>query len=538
MSATVLALAGIAAATLVSEDATAVATGIAIAEGRLAPLPGIAACALGIYVGDLGLWAAGRFGGPRVLALPRLAKYQRVVGGLAGLVDRHPALAILASRFTPGARLPLYVAAGARGTRRRVFFLWSFIAVAVWTPLIVVSIALAGDAIARPIDAWLGTGWIVRASLVVAAFVGLGKAAAAPQLDLELRARRWRAAIDRWRRWEFWPAWLFNVPIVLWVVCLALRYRSLTLFTLANPGMPLGGFVGESKSDILARLPQEFVLPWATIETGSIQTRLDAVRTTMASRGWHFPLVFKPDVGQRGAGVRWVRDDKGAWAYLSAERGRVVIQVPHEGPFEAGLFYVRKPSERVGRLFSVTDKRFPAVVGDGMATVADLVQRHPRYRLQENVFSSRLREQWRRVPSPGERVALGMAGNHCQGTEFLDGAWLATPELARRIDAISRQVPGFNFGRFDVRYSDRGRFMAGMDVHVVELNGVTSEATHIYDPSASLIDGWRTLMRQWSLAFAIGEEHRQRGLRPPALGELVRATWTFLRHSDRQTASD
>jgi membrane protein DedA with SNARE-associated domain len=538
MSATTLALAGIAAATLVSEDATAVATGLAVAEGRLAPLPAIAACAIGIYLGDLGLWAAGRFGGSRVLALPGLAKYQHVVGGLAGLVDRHPALAILASRFTPGARLPLYVAAGARGNRRRVFFLWSFIAVAIWTPLIVVSIALAGDAIAGPIDTWLGSGWIVRASLVAAAFVGLRKAAAAPRLDLESRTRRWRAAIDRWRRWEFWPAWLFNVPIVLWVACLALRYRSLTLFTLANPGIPLGGFVGESKSDILAKLPQDCVLPWATIETGSVQTRLDAVRTAMATRGWQFPLVFKPDVGQRGAGVRWVRDDEGARAYLSAERGRVVIQVPHDGPFEAGLFYVRKPSERVGRLFSITDKRFPAVVGDGIATVEELVARHPRYRLQERVFSARLREQWRRVPSPGERVALGMAGNHCQGTEFLDGTWLATPALARRIDAIARQVPGFHFGRFDVRYSDRGRFMAGHDIHVVELNGVTSEATHIYDPSASLVDGWRTLMRQWSLAFAIGEEHRQKGLRPAALRELVRATWTFLRHSARQTAWD
>jgi hypothetical protein len=233
-----------------------------------------------------------------------------------------------------------------------------------------------------------------------------------------------------------------------------------------------------------------------------------------------------------------VRDDEGARAYFSAERGRVVIQVPHEGPFEAGLFYVRKPSERVGRLFSVTDKRFPEVVGDGLATVEELVGRHPRYRLQERVFSARLREQWSRVPAPGERVALAMAGNHCQGTEFLDGTWLATPELECRVDAIARQVPGFNFGRFDVRYSDRARFMAGHDLHVVELNGVTSEATHIYDPSASLIDGWRTLMCQWSLAFAIGEEHRQRGLQPPALRSVALATWRFLRHSDRQTASD
>jgi hypothetical protein len=99
-------------------------------------------------------------------------------------------------------------------------------------------------------------------------------------------------------------------------------------------------------------------------------------------------------------------------------------------------------------------------------------------------------------------------------------------------------VPGFFFGRFDVRYRDRARFMAGEDLAIIELNGVTSEATHIYDPSTRLVRAWATLMRQWAIAFAIGAEHRRRGLRPTPISTLLRTIWTFARKRDVAKVSD
>jgi len=43
---------------------------------------------------------------------------------------------------------------------------------------------------------------------------------------------------------------------------LGLKHRSLTVFTAANPGIASGGFVGESKSGILAKLTRvpDFIL--------------------------------------------------------------------------------------------------------------------------------------------------------------------------------------------------------------------------------------------------------------------------------------
>jgi len=130
-----------------------------------------------------------------------------------------------------------------------------------------------------------------------------------------------------------------------------------------------------------------------------------------------------------------------------------------------------------------------------------------------------------RVPAPGERVVLEERGNHCHGCEFRDGGHLETPSLATAIEEVSRRIDGFFFGRYDVRGRTVEDIQAGR-FKVIELNGVSSEATNIYDPGNSLREAYRTLFRQWELAFRIGSANRARGVRPtPAptlLGRLFR----------------
>ena len=70
---------------------------------------------------------------------------------------------------------------------------------------------------------------------------------------------------------------------------------------------------------------------------------------------------------------------------------------------------------------------------------------------------------------------------------------------------------GFYYGRFDIRTSNVDEFMRGRAYHVLEANGVTSEATHIYDPENSLVDAYRVLFEQWRLAFAIGKKNHENG---------------------------
>jgi len=55
------------------------------------------------------------------------------------------------------------------------------------------------------------------------------------------------------------------------------------------------------------------------------------------------------------------------------------------------------------------------------------------------------------------------------------------------------------------RYAEAEAFKRGEDFAVLELNGVTSESTNLYDPSWPLPRVYRTLFAQWSLCFAIGD---------------------------------
>jgi membrane protein DedA with SNARE-associated domain len=512
-------------ATFVSEDLTCIAAGLLIARGDLPMMPAMIACALGIYLGDLGLWMAGRALGTRVLAWPRVSAIvpARNVEHFGAWLEMHARSAIIGSRFAPGTRLPLYIAAGASRSSFVTFAAWSLAAVGLWTPLLVGLSATLGDDVAQGIGRWIAAGRIITTITGCLAVVTW-------RLGLRLASQRGRqraaAALARLWRWEFWPMWLFYLPVALWTAYLAMRYRGYRTVTAANPGMPDGGVVGESKFEILSRLPAEWIISSAIVDAGSVDARIHSLAACMRDRGWAFPLVLKPDVGQRGTGVRLARTAAVAADYLTRVPGRVLVQPYDPGPFEAGVFYYRMPGSRAGRILAITDKHFPILAGDGASTIEDLVWAHPRYRMQARTFVSRFGDLARRVPTAGERVTLGIAGNHAQGTMFKDGRAMITPALEARIDAIAREYDGFFIGRFDIRYRDRAAFMNGDDLVIVELNGATAECTNIYDPDRSLLSAYRQLFLQWSLVFAIGAANRRHG-RPVSsaarLLELLRA---------------
>jgi hypothetical protein len=402
----------------------------------------------------------------------------------------------------------LYLAAGAFGARPRSFFLWTFVAVLLWTPLVV-----------------LGTSRSVVAGIAALAVIHLAK-----RIDWRHAWPRVCARIARWRRWEFWPSAILYAPVAAHIVRLAITHRGLATLSAANPGIPEGGFVGESKAAILAQLPQRWTLRSTVIGDGGTEARLDDLRQLIEYGEYEFPLVLKPDAGQRGIGVRVVHSLGDAREYFAIQPGAVVVQRFHPGPFEAGIFYFRRPGEGRGRIFSVTSKRFPVLTGDGRSTLEKLIWMHPRFRLQASIFLRRHAGEKDRVLAEGERFQLAIAGNHAQGTMFVDGAHLVTPELERRIDEIARQVPGFYIGRFDVRYADVEAFRRGEDLAIVELNGVTSEATHIYDPQLTLWNAWRVLCRQWTLVFEIGAANRERGHAAVATRRLLWLSLQHLRH--------
>ena len=510
----------IAAATLVSEDLTCIATGLLVSRGTLAFGPGVVACFVGIVGGDLLLYAAGRYlGRPALKRRPlRWLLTDADLARTSVWFERKGPALVLTSRFVPGTRLPTYVAAGVLHTRFLPFLGFFLLAAAVWTPLLVALAVLYGEAVLAAFAVYsrwsfpllLGSALIllVVVKVLIPLFTWRGR---------RLLLSRWR----RLTRWEFWPPWVFYPPVAVYVLWLGVRYRSLLLFTAANPGIPAGGVVGESKWDILRSfagpasvLPAMAFLPG---DTTAAQRRAQ-VDSFMAERGLGWPLVVKPDVGERGAGVTIVRSRDQLHRVLQHAGGALLVQEYLPGR-EYGIFYHRKPDDPAGRIFSITDKRLPTVTGDGVSTLEALILRGERTVCIARMLLERHATRLWDVPADGEVVALVDLGTHCRGAAFFDGTALRTVTLEATIDRISRNFTGFYFGRYDVR-ADSDEALRQGHFKVIELNGVASEATSIYDPKYRLVDAYRILRQQWRTAFEIGAANRAAGARPASLNEL------------------
>ena len=312
-------------------------------------------------------------------------------------------------------------------------------------------------------------------------------------------------SLKKWRYFEFWPAPLFYLPIIPCYVYFSIKYRSLLAPFYANPNIENGGLIGESKWDFLKYLDPQApatLLAFRVSRGSNPHKNIEQIEKQIDFR---YPMICKPDVGQRGFGVRIIRDTKALLEYLQNANFDVIVQKFSQYPKEAGIFYVRHPKSLQGEIFSITDKEFPTIIGDGISRMGDLILRDRRASMIAATYFARFEKQLDRVLKKGEVFSLVECGNHSQGTIFLNGKNLNTELLRLSIEKIALSMGHFYFGRFDIRYESAQALMKGENFEIVEVNGAGSEATHIWDAKTTLIQAYRTLFQQWGLLFAIGD---------------------------------
>jgi hypothetical protein len=338
-----------------------------------------------------------------------------------------------------------------------------------------------------------------------------------------------RSAIDKPANplsfFEFWPGWLFYTPVVIHWLLLGLRHGDFSLPTAANPAITTGGLCGESKLSILQQIGSEasyLLAPACGVIAGPDAT--PAAEKAMQTLGLTYPVVAKPDIGCNGTGVRLAKDRGELANYLRAfpPGETVVLQHYVADPNEAGIFYIRHPGDPIGRITSLTLKHPPVVVGDGRSTLRALILADDRARLVPHLYLQRLQDKLDRVPPQGQSIQLVFVGNHCKGAIFEDGGDLVTPALTAAIDRLARALPEFHFGRIDVRFASLASLRRGTGFRVIEINGVGSEATHIWDPNTRLLDAWRTQFFHYGAAFRIGAANRRRGFSSSGVRAMYR----------------
>lgn len=514
-------------ATFITEDITCFFAGILAASGTISFSFAVSACLTGLVIGDFGLYLLGRLGRRVLKKKPfSLLIPEERLSESGGWIRKNGPKVIFMSRFTPGMRTITYVSAGLLKAPALSFLFYFLLAALAWTPILVGISMVAGWQM-LPYFTWVEKHLLISLAGIWL-LIWFLKTWIFPLFTWKGR----RLVLSKWKRltmWEFWPSGLFNVLTVLHWFYQGIRFRSLGVFSAVNPAIPHSGFVGESKCQILDQIGAREVLGAyrMILNTLPIEEQVDQFKQFKAQNGFEYPLVFKPDVGQKGAGVEIVRSDEHARAFLAAAKEPTIVQefLPGE---EFGVFYIRLPWQETGFIYSLTEKKFTSVTGDGVSKLEQLILNDRRTVCIAASMLKRHQHQLDRVPEKGEVVKLTELGNHYRGALFLDGKRLITPELTARMDAISKTFPGFYFGRYDVRVPSESDLKAGKNIRVLELNGITSEPTHIYEPGYPLWKGYKYIFGAWRYAFQIGHYNWKQGASYTGAAELIRLWIVFL----------
>jgi hypothetical protein len=327
--------------------------------------------------------------------------------------------------------------------------------------------------------------------------------------------------------WEFWPWHLVYIPVYFKSLVWALKAGHPTYFALSNPGFKYGGMFGEEKWNIYSRLPKNLYpksFLWNNLK-GERDFRMWFTRNQM-----EFPLIAKPNRGERGNGVRILHNWDDVLAYRKQAAFEVIVQEFVDDPWEIGIFYYRMPEESKGRISSVVVKHFTVLKGDGERTVAKLIQDHPRLRFFEKELFKQHKNHWFDVPEKGQDYSLVRLGNHSKGVIFLDGKNMINDRLIERIDTLSQGIDGFYYGRYDIKCRSLEDLYAGRFC-IIELNGAMSEPGHIYHPCASLKDGLYSLLHHHKVIYKIAKQNRAAGFKYPNAWRGVKDFRSYLKYN-------
>lgn len=334
---------------------------------------------------------------------------------------------------------------------------------------------------------------------------------------MSIRCKQWYIKLTNW---EYWPSWVFYIPVWIQHFWLSLKVRNLFFFLATNPIIE-GFILSDSKFKTLQLVPDEHKPKSIFVAVGNTKAM---VLEAMGKMGIFFPVIMKPDIGFRGLKVIKLDNEAMLGAALLTMGVSYILQEYVAYPMELGIFYYRYPDEISGNIPSITVKEFLTVEGNGKDTLKELVFQNPRAILQKENIKTRFGQYWGDVIPRGETLILEAIGNHNLGTKFKNGNHLLDDKLLEVFDELSHNMNGFYFGRFDIKVKSLRNIKLKKEYKIIEVNGVGGEPTHIYDPDYSFITACRDLCFVWRVAAKIAYLNFEKGIKKPSYSD-ARKRW-------------
>ncbi len=253
------------------------------------------------------------------------------------------------------------------------------------------------------------------------------------------------------------------------------------------------------------------------------------VKKKIKDAGFTFPFIVKPDIGMKGILFRKIDNEEQLIRYHERIPVEYIVQDLVELPVEVSVFYYRYPWEEKGIVSGFIDKELLHVKGDGVSTLKELVQAHPRARFRMEEMEHRHGHRFIRVIPKGEIFYLSYAGNHNRGAHFTNLHKEIDAQLHKVFDDLSHYTDKFYYGRYDIKTTSIDDLKQGKNFLILEFNGCGAEPNHIYDCGMNIWQAYRVILQHWKALFRISRYNHQNGT--PYWS--FKRGWDFLKQSGR-----
>lgn len=307
--------------------------------------------------------------------------------------------------------------------------------------------------------------------------------------------------------WEYWPFHIIYMPIFIYWVYLSFKSKSFFFFSTSNPNIKNGGFLMESKFDIYQTLPEEYYPKTILVND---KNNVEKILSKLKTERIDFPIIAKPDIGMRGLKVKLLNSVEDLKNYHSNVKFNYLLQEYISYRNEVGIFYVKYPNHKQGKITGIVGKEFLTVKGDGISSIEKLIKQNNRFLLQLKQLKKTDGDILPHVLPLNEIYLIVPYGNHSRGAKFIDLSHLIDEQLSKTINTICQSIPEFYYGRLDMKYNNWESLKSGKDFSIIEVNGAGSEPTHIYDPKHSIFYAWREILKHCKILFEISMENKNK----------------------------
>ncbi len=324
--------------------------------------------------------------------------------------------------------------------------------------------------------------------------------------------------IKRIFKYEFWPFWLFYIPAYCYYFYLAIKAKRWVYFSTLNTCMDYGGAFLSSKNNYLKFIPKNWMPRTVYAQKNDL---FEKTQKLLSENNITFPLIVKPDMGERGKNVALIYSEKELENYLLNIKEPVLIQEYISYPIELGILFFWDTNNKPC-ISSIGVKKFCEIEGNGKDTLEKIVLKNHRIAKRKNILKEKFKPKWQQIIPKGEKILIEPIGNHNLGTTFYDGRKYYSEEMLSWVVECVKNIPGFNYGRLDLKIENWSAFRQNRGVKLLEINGVNSEPIHIYDPNYFILNAYKDIFYHMKIIYLLSKNKMDKKAPTVSLLEFLR----------------